>query len=254
MKNLSKYYPTIPNECVEVEGTKYYNIPNFEPYKVSTKGGVVNKTNRIKRNGTYNRQSLSVGGYRKWSPILELMIKTFYPNIGDDEEVGFMFKDGNKRNFNLDNLKLITPSTYEGEEGEILTPLLADIRGKDNLVSGNFVYIENHYISNKGNIIVFRSGEVIKMSKQLDKDGYEQIHLPYKGRQLKRRVHRLVGFAFIEGFEEVDADGNLKIEINHIVPIKDLNNVENLEWCSHPHNMKAYAKWNKLKKENEDAE
>ena len=62
------------------------------------------------------------------------------------------------------------------------------------------------------------------------KDGYLKVRLMYQGKDITCRVHRLVAKAFIpnpNNFETVNhKDGN-----------KEINKVENLEWCDRDYQM-----------------
>ena len=58
-----------------------------------------------------------------------------------------------------------------------------------------------------------------------DKDGYIQVGLKVNGKQLSRRVHRLIAIAFIPNPKN-------KTTVNHINGIKTDNRIENLEWAT----------------------
>jgi hypothetical protein len=64
-----------------------------------------------------------------------------------------------------------------------------------------------------------------------DKDGYKILVLKHNNKKKQYKVHRLVAEAFIP-------NPNNYIEINHKDENKANNNVNNLEWCSHLHNIK----------------
>jgi hypothetical protein len=86
-------------------------------------------------------------------------------------------------------------------------------------------------ISNKGN--VRRDGYILK--KRMDRDGYEIITLTIDGCYYTRKVHRLVGIAFIPNPEN-------KPQINHIDGNKLNNTVNNLEWCTAKENIEHSSK------------
>jgi hypothetical protein len=79
----------------------------------------------------------------------------------------------------------------------------------------------------------FRGGNRVLPEKlrnpSLDSDGYLVLDLYKEGKGKFFKVHRLVGFAFLEVFEN-------KNQINHINGIKTDNTVSNLEWCNQSEN------------------
>lgn len=62
-------------------------------------------------------------------------------------------------------------------------------------------------------------------------DGYMYYSLYKNGITKKIKTHRLVAIHFIENPNDFKY-------INHINAIRDDNRIENLEWCTHSHNMK----------------
>ena len=64
----------------------------------------------------------------------------------------------------------------------------------------------------------------------ISKQGYHIATLSYKGKNFKRRVHRMVAENFLE---PVEGD----VEVNHIDGDKLNNKVSNLEWISHSDNL-----------------
>ena len=63
-----------------------------------------------------------------------------------------------------------------------------------------------------------------------DKSGYHNIGILYNGKHTNIGVHRLVGFHFLDNYNDGD-------EINHIDGNKSNNMVDNLEWNTHKQNM-----------------
>lgn len=77
----------------------------------------------------------------------------------------------------------------------------------------------------------FFEGKVLK--PKTDKDGYKEVCLKKGSLQVHRRVHRLVAYAFIEGYEEWKV-------VDHKNSIKDDNRYENLQWISNTENVIKY--------------
>lgn len=61
--------------------------------------------------------------------------------------------------------------------------------------------------------------------------GYTYCSLCKEGKAKKFKMHRLIAIHFIDNPENYPF-------INHINAIRDDNRIENLEWCTHSHNMK----------------
>lgn len=69
------------------------------------------------------------------------------------------------------------------------------------------------------------------MPQTIQRSGYHYVTLHVNNKPTCRRVHRLVAKAFIPNPDNLP-------EINHIDGNKDNNQVSNLEWCTHSHNVK----------------
>lgn len=89
-------------------------------------------------------------------------------------------------------------------------------------------YENKYFVSNEGRVYSIINKKVI--NSYLDDSGYQRIRLWSNNKCKHKRVHRLVAEAFL------DNNNNLP-EINHKNCVKHDNRVENLEWCSHEHNM-----------------
>lgn len=111
-----------------------------------------------------------------------------------------------------------------------------------------------YQVSNKGNgrsldrtvqmknkwgetMTVFKKGRILK--KHLYPNGYEFFSLHKDGKCKQLLVHRVVAKAFIPN------PNNLP-EVNHKNEKKESNNVENLEWCTHPYNSTYNDKHKKI--------
>lgn len=83
-------------------------------------------------------------------------------------------------------------------------------------------------VSNFGRVKSLRRGIIMKL--QINQDGYPYVGLFRDGKPKMKTVHRLVALAFLENPQNYP-------EVNHIDEVKHHNNVENLEWCTHKHNL-----------------
>lgn len=85
-------------------------------------------------------------------------------------------------------------------------------------------------VSDNGEVRNIKTGK--KLSPQTDKDGYLKVWLFIsEGKKQKPMfVHRLVGFAFVDGYFE-------SAQINHKDENKQNNNADNLEWCDCNYNI-----------------
>lgn len=94
-------------------------------------------------------------------------------------------------------------------------------------------YDGKYQVSSLGEVLYVSKGTLIKPSK--DTKGYTRVNLYLNGKCKTKKVHRLVGCAFLD-------NGDNLPQINHMNGIKWDNRRENLEWCDQSHNQKhAYA-------------
>lgn len=78
-------------------------------------------------------------------------------------------------------------------------------------------------VSNYGNVKNIKTGRLISQSSK--KNGYKSVRLCCNGKHIYRLVHRLVAFAFCEGYFE-------GATVNHIDECTTNNYYENLEWTT----------------------
>ena len=91
---------------------------------------------------------------------------------------------------------------------------------------------EGHYqISNYGSVRSIKNGSCRTLSLKLNNKGYFCVSLCKDGIVKNFKVHRLVGFAFIEGYSQT------KNEIDHIDCNPKNNHVSNLRWVTHSENL-----------------
>lgn len=86
----------------------------------------------------------------------------------------------------------------------------------------------NYYVSDEGNV-KNSQGKVLKPYN--NGNGYLKVTLYKNGKKHRLFVHRLVGFAFVNGYES-------GLTIDHLDMNKQNNNASNLEWISLEENVK----------------
>jgi hypothetical protein len=95
-------------------------------------------------------------------------------------------------------------------------------------------YEKRYQVSADGKVrsLLSKNGKpkILKPGKVGPRRNYLRVNLRLNGKSKGVSVHRLVGFAFVEGRSEYNSI------INHKNGIGSDNRAENLEWCSHMHN------------------
>lgn len=93
---------------------------------------------------------------------------------------------------------------------------------------------EGYYlVSNLGKVFSLKSNKFLKTS--IDKGGYEQVKLQYRGKQCSNFVHRLVAKEFCRGYSE-------GLQVNHIDADRLNNHASNLEWLTAKENIRDTVK------------
>ncbi len=87
----------------------------------------------------------------------------------------------------------------------------------------------DYMISNVGRVFSYRRNRTLKISP--DPYGYPCVNLCYNDCWYRRSIHRLVAFAFVEGY----FDGAI---VNHIDGIKQNSFASNLEWITQGGNVR----------------
>ena len=93
--------------------------------------------------------------------------------------------------------------------------------GNNKYEISNYGRIKTHYLSEEGRLL----------SITTDRLGYKKVNLYINNKSKQYCVHRLVALMFVP-------NPFMYNEINHIDGNKANNYFENLEWCTHSHNMK----------------
>ena len=88
---------------------------------------------------------------------------------------------------------------------------------------------EEYEVSNKGRVRSLKNnGKILTPIK--NPKGYLRIKLSKHSKGFSFMVHRLVGMAFVPGYDE-------NLQINHLNGVPDDNRPENLEWCNGSQNL-----------------
>lgn len=88
---------------------------------------------------------------------------------------------------------------------------------------------ENYMVSNLGRVKrTYKNGKE-KILKLIKRHGYLEVSLSKNGKQKYFKIHRLVGFAFVDGWFE-------GAEIDHIDTNRENNIWINLKWVTHKEN------------------
>lgn len=126
------------------------------------------------------------------------------------------------RNLELEDLVI-------GEEVEVWKKI-NEVRGLEN-------FKDYYFVSNFGRVKSTKGND--RIMKQTDNRGYLSVGLQtLDGKGKMMRVHRLVAFAFVEGWSEE------RNTVDHIIPDTKNNMVSNLQWLSNVDNIrKGSSQW-----------
>lgn len=158
-----------------------------------------------------------------------------------DQTVVVSFVDGNNKNLNLSNLKVISKSELNIKNGE-KSRQSEDF--KESINKSFEVYKDKPYksISDLPDHIIFEDGSIYNTNKNIGgnrfivgskSEGYN--YLCTKDKSYK--IHRIVCMAFkpIEGKDKYE--DYKELQVNHIDGNKLNNSVDNLEWVTQSENM-----------------
>lgn len=109
---------------------------------------------------------------------------------------------------------------------------MCEIESFENEVWRVIEGFDDYLISNKGRVksLKYNKERILKGIK--DTDGYIQVCLYSDNKPYMRKIHRLVGYAFIS-----NPDPNKLVQINHRDENPSNNCAENLEWCDVLYNL-----------------
>lgn len=125
-------------------------------------------------------------------------------------------------------------------------PLPADFqssperREKNSSWASQFV---TYYASTCGHIVSVKADGSARVLKSWDRQAdcpRQRVELKIDGKRTKQYVHRLVALTYLTNYGELDADGNARVEVNHITPDVTMNAIRNLEFASQEENDRHY--------------
>lgn len=181
---------------------------------------------------------------KKHEYISRVMAKIFkiknYEKL-TDQTVVVSFVDGNNKNLNLSNLKVITKSELNIKNGE-KSRQSEDYKETMNKSFENYKDKPYKIISDLPEHIIFEDGSIYNINKNIGgnrfivgskSEGYNQLSTKDK----TYKIHRIVCMAFkpIEGKDKYD--DYKELQVNHIDGDKLNNSVDNLEWVTQSENM-----------------
>lgn len=117
-----------------------------------------------------------------------------------------------------------------------MVEIFKDIQGFEGL----------YQISNMGKVKSFQNGKEKILKEKRNSKGYLSVSLRKDKKNYSRKIHRLVGEAFVPNINNLP-------EIDHINTIRDDNRAENLRWvthkenCNNPLSILNYIRGNSLK-------
>lgn len=200
------------NYKIDEHGNLFSNHDNYTKPKVTA----------AQASARQNRYRLSDG---KYYDAKYLVFKTFHPEIEveiNDERI--IFIDGNVRNCNIENLKLLN---FQNRDEIAL--LLSE---KYQEIIRPISKYKNYYISENGNVYSYYNSTSRILKPYIGTDGYYQVKIPDNyGADTHIKLHKMVAIAFVN-----NPKPNEYNIIHHKDENKANNNFHNLEWTTYAKN------------------
>lgn len=196
-----------------------------DSYKIDENGNLFSKKDNYTKNikialQASHRQNRYKLSNKKYYDAKYLVYKSFNPTC-DEVEVNderIIFIDGNVRNNNITNLKMI--NNLNRNE---ISKLLSQKYSEKILPIENY---KNYYISENGNIYSYYKSTSKILKNYQGTDGYLQVKIPDNfGATVHLKIHKIVAKTFIEN------PNNFQV-VHHKDENKLNNSVENLEWTT----------------------
>lgn len=197
-----------------------------QSYKIDENGNLFSKKDNYTSPKTIAPQaSARQNRYRlsdkKYYDAKYLVFKTFHPEVEvevNDERI--IFIDGNIRNCNLQNLKLLNFQSRD----EIA--LLLSEKYQERILP--IQEYKNYYISENGNVYSYYNSTSKILKPYVGTDGYLQVKIPDNyGADTHIKLHRMVATLFVNNPKPDEYN-----VVHHKNENKLNNNSSNLEWTT----------------------
>lgn len=197
-----------------------------QDYQIDSQGNLYSKKDNFtipkrpaaQASSRQDRYRLSDG---KYYDAKYLVFSTFYPEIHievNDDRI--IFVDGNVRNNNVNNLKLLNKNSRED------VALLLSEKYQEQVKP--IPEYKNYYISENGNVYSYYHSTSKLLKPYLGTDGYLQVKIPDNyGADTHIKLHRMVASLFVS-----NKNPNSYNIVHHKDENKLNNNASNLEWTT----------------------
>lgn len=197
-----------------------------QDYQIDSQGNLYSKKDNFtapkrpaaQASSRQDRYRLSDG---KYYDAKYLVFSTFYPEIHievNDDRI--IFVDGNVRNNNVNNLKLLNKDSRDD------IALLLSEKYQEQVKP--IPEYKNYYISENGNVYSYYHSTSKLLKSYLGTDGYLQVKIPDNyGADTHIKLHRMVASLFVS-----NKNPNSYNVVHHKDENKLNNNAKNLEWTT----------------------